>query len=342
MHSVCYRLIVPVLCCAVLGAAQAHAQDVAEAARQARERKAAQENSPHHVYTDDELQRAKILTPDDRSRAIAARTAPAELQKQETTQPQQAEQSAQAPTPSLGEVARAYRQEKAARHAEQLAKETGRSHYPMELPAATLAAPKPEVGPVAGSLRRDELLAGRPLPVAPVAGGNLRVSPFVPRRAVVPTVPSLAPPLASMVHLLRREKVQPGDSWWKLARRYLGDGSRWAELVRVNPGLDANPNQLRSGIFVFVPESLRTGKAPSGPESGRPPRRHPMVPGPGTFRERQCLASVGRRKPGNYAVPPIANRHQTPAPRRASAPVFPQSRCHRSKLAFFSPARSLL
>jgi nucleoid-associated protein YgaU len=266
MHSVCYRLIVPVLCCAVLGAAQAHAQDVAEAARQARERKAAQENSPHHVYTDDELQRAKILTPDDRSRAIAARTAPAELQKQETTQPQQAEQSAQAPTPSLGEVARAYRQEKAARHAEQLAKETGRSHYPMELPAATLAAPKPEVGPVAGSLRRDELLAGRPLPVAPVAGGNLRVSPFVPRRAVVPTVPSLAPPLASMVHLLRREKVQPGDSWWKLARRYLGDGSRWAELVRVNPGLDANPNQLRSGIFVFVPESLRTGKAPSGPD----------------------------------------------------------------------------
>jgi nucleoid-associated protein YgaU len=262
MHSVGYRLIVPVVFCAVLGAAQAHAQDVAEAARQARERKAAQQNSSHHIYTDDDLQHAKILTPDDRSRALAANGVPAAPQKPEA-QPQRAEQPAQAP--SLGEVARAYRQEKAARHAAEIAKENGRSHYPMDLPAATLAAPRPEVAPVNGSLRGDELLARRPLPIAPVASGALRVSPFAPRRAVAPAVPRMNPPLASMVHSLRRETVQPGDSWWRLARRYLGDGSRWAELVRVNPGLDANPNFLRSGTPVFVPETLRVGKAPPGP-----------------------------------------------------------------------------
>jgi nucleoid-associated protein YgaU len=262
MHSVGYRLIVPVVFCAVLGAAQAHAQDVAQAARQARERKAAQQNSSHHIYTDDDLQHAKILTPDDRSRALAANGVPAAPQKPEA-QPQQAEQSAQAP--SLGEVARAYRQEKAAPHADDIAKENERSRYPMDLPVATLAAPRPEVAPVNGSLRNDELLARRALPIAQVAGSAMRVSPFAPRRAVAPTVPQMNPPLASMVHSLRRETVQPGDSWWRLARRYLGDGSRWAELVRVNPGLDGNPNFLRSGTLVFVPETLRTGKAPPGP-----------------------------------------------------------------------------
>ncbi len=262
MHSVGYRLMVPVVFCAVLGAAQAHAQDVAEAARQARERKAAQQNSSHHIYTDDDLQHVKILTPDDRSRALAANGVLFSPQKPEA-QPQQAEQSAQ--TPSLGEVARAYRQEKAARHAEQIAKENGRSHYPMDLPATTLATPKPEVAPVSGSLRGDELLARRPLPVAPVVGGAMRISPFAPRRTVAPAAPQTNLPLASMVHSLRRETVQPGDSWWRLARRYLGDGSRWAELLRVNPGLDANPNFLPSGTLVFVPETLQSRKAPPGP-----------------------------------------------------------------------------
>ncbi len=321
MHSVCYRLIVPVLCCAVLGAAQAHAQDVAEAARQARERKAAKENPSQHVYTDDEMRRAKILTPDDNSRAVAAGNVPAAPQEQETTQPQQAEQSAHAP--SLGEVARAYRQEKAARHAEQLAKETGRSHYPMELPTATLATSKPEVGPVVGSLRSDELLARRPLPVAPVAGGNLRVSPFTPRRAVAPTVPSLTSPLAPMVHLLRREKVQPGDSWWKLARRYLGDGARWAELVRLNPGQDANPNQLRSGILVFVPEALRTGKEPPGPD---------LVVRPGDTLwslAREHLGSGGAWPQLAAANPEITQFHQLQIGTRLrllAAPAPPSSR----------------
>ena len=327
MHSVCYRLIVPVLFCAILGAAQARAQDVAEAARQARERKTAQANSPHHVYTDDELRRAKILTPDDKSRALAAGNVPAAPQKQETPQPQPAEQSAQAPVQSLGEVARAYRQEKAARHAEQLAKETGRSHYPMDLPAATLAAPKPEVGPVVGSLRGDELLARRPLPIAPVAGGNLRVSPFVPRRAVAPSVPSFAPPLASMVHLLRREKVQPGDSWWKLARRYLGDGARWAELVRVNPGHDANPNQLRSGVFVFVPEAQRTGKEPRGPD---------LVVRPG-----DTLWSLAREHLGSgtawpqlaAANPEITQFHQLQIGTRLRLPAAPEPPSSRKAIA---------
>lgn len=262
MHSVCYKLIVPAVFCAVLGAAQAHAQDVAEAARQARERKAAQANSPHHVYTDDDLRHTKILTPDDSSRSLAANGVPSTPQKPEA-QPQQVEQLTQAP--SLGEVARAYRQEKATRHAEQLAKETGRSHYPMELPAVSLAAPKPEVGPANGSLRGDELLARRPISGAPAASGNLRISPFAPRRAIAPAVPQMNPTLAAMVHSLRRETVQAGDSWWRLARRYLGKGSRWAELVRVNPGQDANPNFLRSGTLVFVPETLRGPKAPPGP-----------------------------------------------------------------------------
>jgi nucleoid-associated protein YgaU len=270
-----------ILLLAMLGAAPARAQDdVAEAARQARERKTAQQNSPHHVYTDEDLKRAKILTPEDASRALTSRTVPATPEKPQVeigkteqkpeqiqTQPSTQEQNQE--TPSLGEVARKYRQEKEARHAEEAAKRNEPSRYPLELPKESLAVSKAAVvGPLSapmGSLRGDELhLARRPAPNLPPGVGSFRMSPFTPRLAVVPVAPHATAPLATLVASLQRKQVQAGDSWWKLAHLYLGDGSRWAELLRVNPGLSQDPRRLRAGTYVFVPQNARARAAPPG------------------------------------------------------------------------------
>jgi len=255
-----------VLFLAALGTAPLRAQDVAEAARQARERKASQQNSQHHVYTDEDLKHAKILTPDDASQAQISKNLPALPAKQQEVK---AEKTQEVPeTPSLGEVARRYRAEKEARQAaEQTAKLTQPSRYPLDLPKVSLAAPGAVVGPLRGSLREDEVPpARRPLSGAAAGNTGLRVSPFLPRHAAIPGNTPAIPSLASMVANLERKQVQPGDSWWKLAHRYLGDGARWMELLRVNPGLSRDPRKLPSGIVVFVPQMRRARAAPPGPE----------------------------------------------------------------------------
>jgi len=40
-----------------------------------------------------------------------------------------------------------------------------------------------------------------------------------------------------------------------MARRYLGDGARWHELLSLNPGLAAHPDSLVAGSTVIVPAS---------------------------------------------------------------------------------------
>jgi nucleoid-associated protein YgaU len=273
------RIAVLAVLGATLSAAPLYAQDVAEAARQARERKAAQQNTPHHVYTDDDLKRNKILTEEDTSRVIAHKENPPAPEQKESapqlavqkkeTEPQVTEQKQD--TESLGEVARRYRQEKALRQAEaqrqaeQAAKTESPSRYPLDLPAASLAAPKPMIAPGTGSLRGDEVKSA-PHAIVPTPRNNFptRLSPFVPRETVVPRSPVANVPLAVLAGSVHREKVQPGDCWWKLASRYLGKGSRWAELLRVNPGLSRDPNKLMAGTFVFVPETARPKKAPPG------------------------------------------------------------------------------
>jgi nucleoid-associated protein YgaU len=268
-----------VLLFAMLETAPSRAQDVAEAARQARERKAAQQNSPHHVYTDDDLKRTKILTPEDASRAMISRKIPASPEKLQIEigkmdqqpaqmQAQPGEQEQKQETPSLGEIARRYRQEKEARRAEEAARKIEPSRYPLDLPKELLAAPKSMVGPISGSigsLREDELgVAKRPAPRLVPGSAGLRISPFTPRREVAPIARRADVPLSTLVASLQRKQVQPGDNWWKLAQQYLGDGGRWAELLRVNPGLSQDPRRLRAGTYVFVPQSTRAREAPPG------------------------------------------------------------------------------
>ncbi|MCL2423557.1 MAG: LysM peptidoglycan-binding domain-containing protein [Micrococcales bacterium] len=47
-------------------------------------------------------------------------------------------------------------------------------------------------------------------------------------------------------------EVQPGDSLWKIAEQYLGDGARWPEIYAANPWID-DPNLIHPGEFVTIP-----------------------------------------------------------------------------------------
>ena len=144
----------------------AQSQDPAEAARQEKARKAAaakDEKKDTHVYTNEDLQRSQILTPEDHGR-VAARKKDQSIPP--GSQPTDTLDAAAAKTSeSLGEVARRYRREKAARDAEQALKTSQPLRLPTELSQPALATPRP-----------------------------LRVQPVVPIRPAKPRVPSIAPP----------------------------------------------------------------------------------------------------------------------------------------------------
>jgi len=100
-------------------------------------------------------------------------------------------------------------------------------------------------------------------PAPPAAAPNL----LLPSKPL-PALPSPAPraaPIAPAVNNLNANKVriQPGDSLWKLARRHLGSGSRWNELLASNPTI-SDPNHIQPGILLIVPTTeLRPRAQPS-------------------------------------------------------------------------------
>ncbi len=267
----------------------AHGQDVAEAARQEQSRKAAQPKASRHVYTDEDLKRQNILTAEDQARVEARKKHPQPAPGQ-----QNAEQLPINATPqpeSLGEVARRYRRENAAHAAEQ-AEKNKFVPFPYQLPAGSLAVPTPGVAlGVEPAPRLDSLEPTAPSPVpashaAPIAPfAHSRISPFQPRPfAAAPYTPRLAPPampltganapsmLPSIPHAvparpviaagsegLRLVQVHRGESWWKLAKWYLGNGARWQELRKLNAEHAGPPESLKLGSMVLVPEDARRG-----------------------------------------------------------------------------------
>lgn len=276
--AVCFGILNVSLCVPF-----AAAQDVAEAARQERDRKAVQAKPQKHVYTDEDLKRGKILTAEDQATVEARR-------KQQSASP--AEQTAEANpenknerTESLGEIARRYRQEKAAREAEQAKKNFAPFAY--KIPGGSLATPKGgirhEAGLIPGIGSRAGLTvdpAARPRSPTARIGGRARVSPFQPRPRIAlspmqratPTMPDAISEIAKPVPSKplasgeaagsHRVQVQRGDSWWKLAERFLGDGARWRELRKLNSSLGGPPELLRLGSVIVVPETAKKREEP--------------------------------------------------------------------------------
>jgi nucleoid-associated protein YgaU len=270
--------------CLLLGAAECRAQetrDVAEAARQERTRKE-QPKKQKHVYTEEDLGRAKILTPDDEARFAAQRRQPLASPDLQIQDPLDA--STDLPQLPLGDVARRYRDAKRATQA------PAPFHLPFDEPAfaapvisiPNVAPPRPHFSTVHPSLAPSHSHA-----VAAPAISNLeplrRIDPFTRRsassapsslesvRPIAPaTQPSVSRPTPVLVDPqpsagapsspLHTIKVQPGDSLWKLALQNLGHGSRWHELLAANPGI-VDPNRLTAGTEIIVPAQITALKS---------------------------------------------------------------------------------
>ncbi|MGB9435973.1 MAG: LysM peptidoglycan-binding domain-containing protein [Candidatus Acidiferrum sp.] len=268
---------------------QTRAQDLTEAARQEKARKTAEQKSPRHVYTEEDLKRQVILTPEDQARA--------ETRKRLQNAPP-AEQNAQQllddtnpPSESLGEIARRYRQEKSARAAEEASKKKF-TPFQYNAPDSSLAEPKAGNAPLVGPESGIEV-DGRAMPAVrhaaprlfpPDAGSGRRISPFQPRPLhgspsvpsstfiVVPVLPTRAPkavrPMSKNARAIpdtpgmQQVEVQRGQSWWKLSELYLGSGARWPELRRLNPDLGGPPELLKLGSTVLVPQIAKSDVPP--------------------------------------------------------------------------------
>ncbi len=84
--------------------------------------------------------------------------------------------------------------------------------------------------------------------------------------AVIPAPPPAPPAIAKG----REYRVQPGEGWFDLAQRFLGDGRRWPELYELNRERVArNPSQLRSGTVIELPPGV-TAPASGSASTTRP------------------------------------------------------------------------
>jgi nucleoid-associated protein YgaU len=294
--------------------AQQDSQQVAEAARQAKARKAAEQKKEAHVYTNEDLKQSQILSQQDRSRVEARKNNPAATPAN-PVQPAINPEHNSAPE-SLGEVARRYRRRKIenSEAAGAAAKRHPTSRFPMDLSQPSYAAPVQPVAPSALSnshprrvakplpriapSRRDPFSRQRFSPVLPndraLLSPNLSAPPrphlpladvaphapmvrntppvaapnlLLPSRPVSPR-PSLSPHIALFAPAVStldngKVRIQTGDSLWKLARRHLGSGTRWNELLASNPAI-SDPNHIQPGTVLVVPTTeLRPRVQPS-------------------------------------------------------------------------------
>jgi nucleoid-associated protein YgaU len=272
VRSLCFPAIL-IASCAVFGVTQCSAQDVAEAARQERAQKESKQKKSKHVYTEQDLKRAQILTPEDRAQVEA---------KKNQTAPPAAEKSQDAvdaqslpPDAPLGDVARHFRKQKESQKLERSAE----FHLPFAN-APVLATPKPPVMPLRppvsnpappkfvpyqppvkrSPFERPRVFmfppshrmppnppAARVAPSQPAAN-----SPIAPVAPVVPVMPNGAARLNAVV-------VKLGDSLWKIAEQKLGKGLRWRELLAVNPGI-ADANRILAGSQIFLPAAVSSAR----------------------------------------------------------------------------------
>ena len=205
--------------CLLFGASQCRAQetqDAAEASRQERARRE-QPQPRKHVYTEDDLGRTRILTPEDESRFAAQRPQPSAPTDLQTPDPLDA--STELPQLPLGDVARRYREAKRAMQAPTnfhlLFDEPAFAAPVISLP--NVAPPRPNFSPV-----RPSLAPSHPHAVAAPSISNpeplRRVDPFTRRSApaapsslvrIAPTAPAAQPSVSRPTPVLVDPQPNP-------------------------------------------------------------------------------------------------------------------------------------
>ena len=258
--------------CAIFVTTECHAQDVADAAKQERTRKESQQKKSKHVYTEEDLKRTQILTPEDRAQ-IEARKNQAAPDAGEKSQDALDAKSLSSDVP-LGDVARRFRRLKELQKLEQSAD----FHLPIADPV--LASPKPmqplrphSFKPATPTARhfapyqppvkrspfaRPKFFTAAPPMIAPSRPPAARLVPAQPPApaapAIVPANPAKRDVAPRVVPGMRPSFViaKRGDSLWKLAEQHLGHGLRWHDLAVANPGI-LDPNHIVAGSQIVLP-----------------------------------------------------------------------------------------
>jgi nucleoid-associated protein YgaU len=227
--------------CAIFVTAECHAQDVADAAKQERARKESQQKKFKHVYTEEDLKRAQILTPEDRAQIEAGKNQAASNLEEKSQDALDA--NSLFPDVPLGDVARRFRRLKELQKLQQSAE----FHLPFA-DAPVLASPKPMQPVRPHSFKPAAPIAPRFAPYRP----PVKRSPFAR-----PRVFTAAPPMIARVNPVRPNAVtvKRGDSLWKLAEQHLGHGLRWHDLVSANPGI-LDPNHIVAGSQIVLPAAI--------------------------------------------------------------------------------------
>jgi hypothetical protein len=224
---------------------QAQGISLGEIARKTREEKLARQLQPlqsvhlaslPHVYTNDDMARPKILTPEDDARYLTALKKPVQIPAQlivpevvsaETEKGPAAPEAlhvepAVSETP-LGDIARAAYQELHPPEPVYIVRGPARSRYAW----------------------RRKLVAFRTRRPAQSSTGFFPAADAPERRRVS------AQSIAQTAHGNNTLTVRAGDSLWKLAREHLGRGLRWQELLQANPWIK-NPNRLQIGMQIRI------------------------------------------------------------------------------------------
>ena len=201
-------------------------------ARQYRERKLARQEQAlrdiHpmqsiHVYNNEDMLRPVILTPEDHMLFEARRniTSPPAGQRASELSAQPLANDSTLPKISLGDLARAYQQW------EMLPEPDEPSRFPFPSTMISLASPIPLIKPAS--------------------------QPPKPRHIVHSSQPRRINHQSSESRnaTLQMVTVMRGDSLWKLARQYLGHGSRWRSLLAGNPSIK-NADYLKIGTQIRI------------------------------------------------------------------------------------------
>ena len=102
-------------------------------------------------------------------------------------------------------------------------------------------------------MQAQKTTAAKPTPAASTA--SIVESQNAPAAVVTPPAIKVAP-----VPPDRAYKVKPGEGWYTLAQRFLGNGANWTELYELNKGrVPRNPSALAAGTVIELPAGVKTG-----------------------------------------------------------------------------------
>ena len=244
----------------VLVAAPVYSQSLGEIARREMERKQDQPRHTTHVYDNDDLARPQILLPEDQERVHAPRKkTPPDTETARETDGRDKKQNA----PSPSDVAQ-------------------QNHAPETSP------PQPKPQPRSLQQKRGAPLLGDSNPSRPpVRRGVPPVPPDIAGTRVEHAgnaIPHEAITGRDNIAGNRRVRVQPGDTLWGLASRYLGQGQDWLVLVAHNPQVP-DPQRLQVGTWLNLPNA---------PPDPKPPERVRVNSGDSLWKVAQSRFGDGR------------------------------------------------